>query len=72
MLCFRMREIRFKMREINAQNEVNGALNEGNQSLDEGNLVQYVSNLENGIKPIGRKMALKFADIFSVEPSKFF
>ena len=37
-----------------------------------GSNVQYISNLENGIKPIGRKMAIKLGDIFSIDPSKFF
>ena len=37
-----------------------------------GTNVQYVSNLENGIKPIGRKMAIKLGDIFSVDSCNFF
>lgn len=32
---------------------------------------QYVSNLENGSKSIGRKMAIKLGDIFKIEPSEF-
>ena len=37
-----------------------------------GTNVQYISNLENGIKPIGRKMAIKLGGVFSIDPSTFF
>lgn len=36
-----------------------------------GTNAQYISNLENGIKPIGRKMAIKLGVLFSIDPSEF-
>jgi len=32
---------------------------------------QYISNMENGIRPISKNMALKLADIFEVSVAKF-
>jgi DNA-binding XRE family transcriptional regulator len=32
---------------------------------------QFVSNMENGIRPISKNMALKLADIFDVSVAKF-
>ena len=32
---------------------------------------QFVSNMENGIRPISKKMALKLADIFETSVAKF-
>ena len=32
---------------------------------------QFVSNMENGIRPISKKMALKLAEIFETSVAKF-